>query len=45
MMMMMMVVVVVVDHLVVLFHLLGWHLVLLFLREGRSGEAKRNEGR
>jgi len=25
-------------------HLLGWHL-LLFLRKGRNGEAKRNEGR
>ena len=30
---------------VVLFHLLGWHRVLLFLRKGRGGEAKRNEGR
>ncbi len=37
----MMVVMVVV---MVLFHLLGWHL-LLFLRKGRNGEAKRNEGR
>jgi hypothetical protein len=43
MMMMMMVVMVV----MVLFHLLGWgwHRVLLFLRKGRNGEAKRNEGR
>jgi hypothetical protein len=39
-MMMMVVVVVVVDD-----HLLGWHRVLLFLRKGRNGEAKRNEGR
>ncbi len=29
----------------VLFHLLGWHRVLLFLGKGRNGEAKRNEGR
>jgi hypothetical protein len=35
---MMMVMVVVMDA-----HLLGWHL-LLFLRKGRNGEAKRNEG-
>ena len=34
--MVMMVVVVVMD---------GWHRVLLFLRKGRNGEAKRNEGR
>jgi hypothetical protein len=39
MMMMMVVVMMVVDD-----HLLGWHL-LLFLRKGRDGEAKRNEGR
>jgi len=36
---MMMVVMVMMDA-----HLLGWHL-LLFLRKGRNGEAKRNEGR
>jgi hypothetical protein len=38
--MMMMVMVVVMDA-----HLLGWHRVLLFLRKGRNGEAKRNERR
>jgi len=40
-----MMVVVVDDHLLVLFHLPGWHLILLFLRNGRDGEAERNEGR
>jgi len=36
MVMMMVVMVMVMD---------GWHRVLLFLRKGRNGEAKRNEGR
>ena len=40
-----MVVMMVMMVVVVLFHLLGWHRVLLFLCEGRNGEAKRNEGR
>ncbi len=39
-MVMMMMMVVVMDD-----HLLSWHRVLLFLRKGRNGEAKRNEGR
>ena len=36
--------VVVMMMMMVLFHLLGWHL-LLFLRKGRNGKAKRNERR